>query len=294
MRLSEGSAARGARRRGSGSRRRTRTGMGAPQRRARDLRSARRPRRRARFARNARRTLLVCALLAAAGLVVAAGVIGGRWAVAHPALAVRQVVVTGTEKASATEIAALAGIVPGEPWLKLDLESARLRVRTHPWVEDVRVFRPSPGTVRLDVREFEPIAAVEVAGSLYGLTRELTIVPEAGEDGLPLIAGAFVKGRQDAGALNELLARGIAYVRALSSLGFLEGRHVELVVRPDAPDRIRLEGGAFTAVVEGVIPPPRVARNVAAFLENLDAPGEVRGTLRLVSPATAVWQAAKG
>jgi hypothetical protein len=252
-------------------------GASPPRRRrrvtGRRTRSPRRSRRRVRFGLVARRFLLV------GGLTIAA---------------VQEVLVTGTERASVEEIAALAGIAPGEPWLALDLEGARLRVRTHPWVEDVRVFRPSLGKVKLDVREFRPIAAVEVAGSRYGITRELAIVPEASEDGLPLIAGAFVRGTQDADALEELLARGVAYVGALTSLGFLEGRRVELVVGPGAPDRIRLEGGAFTAVVEGVIPPLRVARNVAAFLENLEDPDEVRGTLRLVSPATAVWQAANG
>jgi hypothetical protein len=86
----------------------------------------------------------------------------------------------------------------------------------------------------------------------------------------------------------------VAYVGALGSLGFLDGRRVELHVRPDAPDRIRLEGGAFTAIVEGVIPPPRVARNVAAFLAKLEDSEEIRGTLRLISPTTAVWKAANG
>lgn len=253
-----------------------------------------RPRSRTRFVRVARRSLLAVGLLAAAGLLGAGGVHGVRWLVAHPALAVREVLVTGAEKASVAEITTLAGIVPGEPWLALDLAGARLRVRTHPWVEDVRLHRPAPGRVRVDVREFRPIAAVEVAGSRYGITRELAIVPEASGGALPLIAGVFTKGVQEVDVLEELLARGVAYVGALGSLGFLEGRRVELLVGPSAPDRIRLEGGAFTAVVEGVIPPSRVARNVTAFLEKLDDQDEVRGTLRLVSATTAVWRADNG
>jgi len=220
--------------------------------------------------------------------VVAAG--GAYWLghevverlVVHPAFAVREVRVVGTGRTSPEELRGLADIAAGDPWLALDAAAVETRLTAHPWVARARVRRPWPGRVVLRVDECVPIARVEIAGRLYGLCEDLRVVPGA-DPGLPLfsLAGKRVD--------PEDLARGVAYSESLDRHGVAGPLRVRL---DREADRIELPERGFTATVEGHVPAERVAGNIAAFLEKLDAEGASRGTLRIISEGTAVWKAA--
>lgn len=223
------------------------------------------------------------------GIVAAWGArVGWQALVDHPALVVREVTVTGLDVTPPAEILELAAVAEGESWLGLDRGAVALRVRAHPFVGRVRVRRPWPGRVRIDVVECVPVARVQVKSRTYGLCEDLRILPGRGErdEELPLL-------RTDAPGLDpELLARGLQYLRELDERGVGRNERIEIVLGKGAPDRIRFLQRGFAATVEHPVPPDSAARNVAAFLETLDETGEARGTLQVISESTAVWRAA--
>jgi hypothetical protein len=202
--------------------------------------------------------------------------------VVHPAFAVHEVRVLGASRTSPEELIELADVAAGDPWLAVDPVEVETRLCAHPWVADVRVRRPWPGRIVLRVEECVPIARVEIEGRLYGLCDDLRIVPGA-DPALPLLSLA---GRQ---VDPDELARGVAYSSSLDRHGVAGPLRVKLSVRGD---RIELPERGFAATVEGAVPAERVAGNIAAFLERLDAEGATRGTLRIISGGTAVWKAA--
>jgi cell division septal protein FtsQ len=230
-----------------------------------------------------------------AAMAVAAAALSGwglraGWRVLErsPSLVVREVTVRGAEAADPEEIAELAAVRAGESWLGLDRAAAERRVRAHPSVDRVRVRRPWPGKVRIDVRECRPVARVEIAGRTYGLCEDLRVIPARGEpdDALPLVRAA---GRR---ADPEALERALDYLRGLRRAGLEDAERLEITVAAGEPDRIRLARRGFAATVEAPIEPETAARNLAAFLETLDGTGSARGTLRVISESTAVWRAA--
>jgi hypothetical protein len=231
-------------------------------------------------------------LIGAGGLALAAAAawgirVGVPKLVAHPALAVREVTVRGAETVAAEEVLRLAAIPSGSPWLAVDTRAVRFRLHALPAVHEVHVRRPWIGKICLDVRECPARARVVIAGEEYGVCDHLQIVPAPDEDrdALPLIRTG--RGPVDPGEL----ARGMAYLEQIRRRGLADGESIELVLGSDGRDRIRFPDRGFAAAMARPIPPPDAIRDVAAFLEKLDAPGAARGTLRLLSEGTAVWSA---
>jgi hypothetical protein len=238
---------------------------------------------------------LGCGMLA----ILACGAAASRGALArmlrHPRLAVSDVAVVGTRHAASPAIARLAGIRPGDPWFFADVGAARRRVRTHPWVEDATIERPWIGHVRIVVRECVPVALVSWGGVSHGLASDLTILPPAPADtaraatALPVIAGVGARGKRgiDLGSLE----RAAAYVQAIRREKLVAQFPVRLRMDPSGRDVIEVDGKGLEVVLETPIAPVLAVRNLAAFLETLDSPGECRGTLHVFSGATAVWNA---
>jgi hypothetical protein len=209
-------------------------------------------------------------------------------------LEIREIEVTGGERVPAEEILELSGLREGESWLAIDRDAVGRRIRSSPWVESVAVRRPWPGRVRLEVRECRALARVIVEGSSYGVASDLRILPglaPADLDALPLIRGDR-RGGLDPAAL----ARGVRWVETLLRCRLARDEPVEVELgREDlesGTDRIRFPDRDFTVQIENAVSPESAVRNVAAFLEKLDASGASRGTLRLMSEGTAVWTAA--
>jgi cell division septal protein FtsQ len=234
-----------------------------------------------------------CALLAAGA--VAARHVASR-AVHHPRLAVGEVVVEGARRAAPAEIAALAGVRAGDPWLTIDAAAARRRIRTHPWVEDVSIERPWIGRVKIVVREEIPVARLEWGGRTHGLAKDLTILPPAPADSasslvsaLPSIEGVAPRARQK---LNVgVLERAQVYVAAIRRERELTRQSVRLTMDASGRDVISVREKGLEVVLEEPIAPEVAVQNLVSFLETLDAPGECRGTLHVYSAATAVWKA---
>jgi cell division protein FtsQ len=98
---------------------------------------------------------------AAAGTVLVAVV----WLLlVSPVLGVRSVQVDGVRSLPADQVRAAAGIEPGTPLLRVDVDAARARVARLPQVSSVEVTRGWPHTVVVTVVERVPIAVVGEPG----------------------------------------------------------------------------------------------------------------------------------
>jgi len=108
------------------------------------------------------------------------------------------------------------------------------RLRLHPWVEEVRVTRMLPETLRIVLKEREPLAAVNSPfdGQVYGLDRNLIILPEPESEqpasataslifNLPIITGLPSEEIYPGNRLNDPRARrvvdAILMLRALNA-----------------------------------------------------------------------------
>jgi len=118
--------------------------------------------RRAEVARgaNRRRMRRIRALLAVICIIV-----WGLVAVRSSLLDVDRVHVVGAERVGVADVRRAADSRPGTPMVDVDLAGARDGVAALPWVDEVRVTRHWPGTVRIVITERHEVATVETATS---------------------------------------------------------------------------------------------------------------------------------
>lgn len=143
--------------------------------------------------RKVRRLVLGAAL----PVVLAAPLWGPRVLERTPWFRVGRVEVAGARMVAPHDVLAASGIRLGESvWRSPDAWVAALR--RHPGVEDARVVRRLPSTLRVEVREKRPVGLVE-AGTLHPVTARgevLPVDPARVPVDLPLIRGAVAgKGR---------------------------------------------------------------------------------------------------
>ncbi|PYQ18481.1 MAG: hypothetical protein DMF81_24775, partial [Acidobacteria bacterium] len=77
-------------------------------------------------------------------------------------LRVGRVEVRGSHFLSEGEVRELLGPAVGENILGLDIEALKARLRASPWVAEASVSRTLPDTLRVEIREREPLALAEV------------------------------------------------------------------------------------------------------------------------------------
>ena len=109
---------------------------------------------------------------------------GGRFTVRH-------VVLSGNERASSSELAALRGSLEGKNIFAVDLSAAARSMEQHPWVAHVRVVRDFPDTLRVAIEE-RAAAALVSAGGLYAVDRAAVpfkLVTASDHLDLPVISG---------------------------------------------------------------------------------------------------------
>ena len=177
--------------------------------------------------------LLALALLAALGAALLA------WA-RHPMWTLRKVIVEG-ETAHQNEVTVRALVLPHlrGTFLTLDLQAARERFEALPWVREARVQRQFPHTLRVTLREHEPLAWWGERGagrlvSVHGVIFEAE-PDEASAEAWPVLAGP----PQQAEALVAMLRRVTPLVQRL-------GRDVE---------RLELSSrGSWRLVLDGEAP----------------------------------------
>ncbi|HEX2094378.1 MAG TPA: FtsQ-type POTRA domain-containing protein [Longimicrobiaceae bacterium] len=153
------------------------------------------------------RKLRRIALAAALPAVLSAPLWGPRVLERAPWFRVARVEVSGVRMIAPHEVLAASGIRPGESVWR-DPEPWRAALRLHPGVEDARVVRRLPVTLRIEVREKRPVGLVE-AGTLHPVTAAgevLPVDPARIPVDLPLLRVAPARGGRGADAALRALA----------------------------------------------------------------------------------------
>lgn len=218
------------------------------------------------------RRIRLAALAAALPVLLAAPLYGPRVLERTPWFRVQRVEVSGVRILAPHEVLAASGIVRGEsvwrrpePWLAA--------LRRHPGIEDARVVRRLPATLRIEVREKRPVGLVE-RGSLHPVTAAgevLPVDPARVPVDLPLLrtpSGSTRAMAAEVGRLGELDPGLLARVSEVGWAG--RGTLLLVLSGPDArvllpvgaqPDRLRQLRAALDRVGRGA---PAAADSAAA------------------------------
>jgi cell division septal protein FtsQ len=123
----------------------------------------------------------------AAGVAVAECILLA-WLWFGPALAVQSVDVVGAQHMTRAQVARAAGLIDGASVLSVDGESSRHRLLSQTWVRTATVVPQLPGTVLIQVSEWQPIAGYHAGkgGKLYYLSDQAIVLGPASPTG-PLV-----------------------------------------------------------------------------------------------------------
>lgn len=120
-------------------------------------------------------------------LAVAAGIgFGGSVLWKSSLLELRRVEVAGNSEVSKEEVVSETGLRRGVHLLSVDTGAVAGRVRSNPWIDDVRVERILPSTIRISVNERTPVALITAITGTY-LIDGNGVVLEQGQRDLLLI-----------------------------------------------------------------------------------------------------------
>jgi cell division protein FtsQ len=95
--------------------------------------------------------------------VVLSGLLGWLWF--GPPLSVRTVEVTGASHLTNDEVARFAGLSGGASVLSVDAESDRAKLLHQTWVQGATVIPQLPGSVLVEISEWQPVAAYHSGAS---------------------------------------------------------------------------------------------------------------------------------
>lgn len=157
-----------------------------------------------------------------------------------PAFDVDRFEVAGAGESGVLSVVEASGIAFGDPMTDLDLASAAEGIEGLPWVRDAVVERDWPGTLRLTVTEWVPVAVVALEGGEWALIADDGHVPATttGPGSLPILAiGGIVPepgGRLDPSATDLVaVAAGLGEETDGRPVTLRASEHgVELITRP--------------------------------------------------------------
>ena len=114
------------------------------------------------------------------------------WLWFGPALAVASVDVAGEHHLTPTQVAQAADLINGGSVLSIDGEADQKLLLQQTWVRTASVVPELPGTVRIQISEWQPIAAYHAGGStnVFFLSDQAVVLgPAASVTGLVLVQG---------------------------------------------------------------------------------------------------------
>ncbi len=223
-----------------------------------------RPKQRTR-ARRARRAglhqaALLVQALAATLLVATASWAGWRQVLRSERLKVRAIEVRGNRFLSEGEVRELLGPADGANILTLDIDDLSRRLRASPWLDEVSVRRSLPDTLRVELRERQPLALAEVS-RLYLMDKSGNLIDLYGARtstfDLPIVRGLL--GLDDAARA----AHAARVSELLDDLGDLQAEVSEIEVETSGELRVVLRRGGEVLRL-GTAPPYKPG--VAVFL----------------------------
>jgi cell division septal protein FtsQ len=202
-----------------------------------------RPNRRTRVRRSRRgwawRAVLMVEAVGGALVLVCAGWASYARVMASERLRVDRVEVRGSHFLSEGEVREMLGPAVGVNILGLDIDGLKSRLRSSPWVAEATVARTLPDTLRVEIREREPLALAELE-RLYLMDGDGSLIdlygPRTAGFDLPIVrglAGTSGEARRDRAQRAGTLLR---------DLGDLAREVSELEVEPSGDLRLVLRG----------------------------------------------------
>lgn len=239
------------------------------------------------------------------GIAAAPALLGAAYLLVDSAvLDVDRVQVYGASQTPPADVAAVSEIERGDPMARIAAGAAARRVEELPWVESARVVRRWPGTVRIEVTEYEPAAFVRRSTSAVALVapdgRVLADVATAPEGLLEIVGvrrlpevGATLSPSGAAGLASELPA---ALAGRVAEIDLSRGVTLHLAGGPEIRlgdlDDLDAKAAAALAVLErlgeepaeyldvGVPSSPVVGTAFGEVMPGLDAPIDLGATTR--------------
>ena len=92
---------------------------------------------------------------------------------------IKKVEVVGATQIPYEDVVSLAAIEDGETLLRIDGGALVGRLKTSPWVEDARVSRRIPSTLRITIDERVPVAVVDTGMTFWFVDGEYRVLSES-------------------------------------------------------------------------------------------------------------------
>lgn len=133
-----------------------------------------------------------------------------RAVIMSPALQIEHISVRGTDRLSKGEVLALVEGLRRQNIFAADLEQARWRLVTSPWVADAVLHKRLPSSVDIVIRERRPMGIARLGAQLFLMDDEGRVIDEFGpkyaELDLPIIDGLARPGQTRIDAKRAVLA----------------------------------------------------------------------------------------
>ncbi|HEX4479077.1 MAG TPA: FtsQ-type POTRA domain-containing protein [Polyangiaceae bacterium] len=226
-------------------------------------------------------------LVTALSLMLAWG--AHRYALTTPRFSIRTLAVTGNHHYNAGELARLAGVSLGQNLFAVDAHAAERKLLEDPWIEQARVGRGLPGTLRVDVVEREAAAVATLDDGLYLITPEgEPFKPVEAKDptDLPYITGVNTRDLAvDRDRAVDRLAVGLEVVREYQSMPLSKVYEPEEVHLGSDGAVVLTIGKRGTALELGMGPFRQKLLMGARVIAKLQANGELPGIIFLDNAA---------
>ncbi|PLX93792.1 MAG: hypothetical protein C0621_06735 [Desulfuromonas sp.] len=154
------------------------------------------------------------------GAILLGSYVAWGWLLKTPFLRVANIDVTSGDRVNVEQILELGDIHPGLELLRLDLDMIGHKIAEEPWIAEVKVERALPDTLRIRVREHQPIALINLDCLYYVSTQGVIFkIPDRGESfDFPLLSGMsrdFLFDQPQ--KAQELIQQGLELVRELQN-----------------------------------------------------------------------------
>ncbi|HNU75495.1 MAG: cell division protein FtsQ [Deltaproteobacteria bacterium ADurb.BinA179] len=178
---------------------------------------------------------------------------------------VQDIEIKGNAHMDRDEVLAMLNLEEGDNILGWDMDAARLRLLTHPWIKDVGISRSFiPAGVGVRIVEHRPTATLMLKDKPYLISEDGVIFASAPEDhfGLMIQAREYepLHGEEDLNGVLKSAMRAVSIVEA-------KGLKVrDLVIEAGGVMNIRLDKG-ITLVILGEMTPMKVDMALKAMRE---------------------------
>jgi len=147
-------------------------------------------------------------------------------------LSVRIIQIDGCQDVQPEKIRRLAGVLKGDPLLRVDLKEVRKKVISHPRVKDATVVRELPDTLRISVKERTPTAVV--------LGRDFALVDAEGV--VLSIHGSYPEGYPVITGVSEPSEPGRMIIEAQPAMDVLQNISRSGLIGPERISELSVEG----------------------------------------------------